>query len=59
LREDLARLLPGYMLPMRWLRYDALPRNGNGKVDRPRLRSAFLETTTQDSRAPAAAPATG
>jgi len=59
LREDLARLVPGYMLPVRWLRYDALPRNGNGKVDRPRLRSAFIETTTRDSRAPAAVPATG
>jgi len=45
LRESLAQLVPGYMLPARWLRCDALPRNGNSKVDRPRLRAAFLEAT--------------
>jgi len=42
LRAGLARLLPGYMLPARWMRFDILPKNGNGKVDRPRLRDTFL-----------------
>jgi acyl-coenzyme A synthetase/AMP-(fatty) acid ligase len=42
LRRGLARLLPNYMLPARWRRYDALPRNPNGKCDRPRLRQSFL-----------------
>jgi amino acid adenylation domain-containing protein len=41
LRAQLARLVPGYMLPVRWMAYDALPRNPNGKVDRPRLKGAF------------------
>jgi amino acid adenylation domain-containing protein len=41
LREGLAKLVPGYMLPARWLRYDVLPKNDNGKIDRPRLRSQF------------------
>jgi len=41
LRKALSRLVPGYMLPARWTRYDALPRNANGKVDRPRLKEAF------------------
>jgi acyl-coenzyme A synthetase/AMP-(fatty) acid ligase len=41
LREGLAKLVPGYMLPARWMRYDALPKNDNGKIDRPRLRSQF------------------
>jgi amino acid adenylation domain-containing protein len=41
LRAELARLIPGYMIPARWRRYDALPRNANGKVDRPRLKEAF------------------
>ena len=45
LRESLAQLVPGYMLPARWLRCEALPRNANGKVDRPRLRAAFLEVS--------------
>lgn len=42
LREALAADLPGYMLPMRWMRYDALPRNANGKLDRPQIAQAFL-----------------
>ena len=43
LRQRLARVLPGYMLPAHWLRCDALPRNANGKTDRPVLRRRFLE----------------
>jgi acyl-coenzyme A synthetase/AMP-(fatty) acid ligase len=42
LRRGLAALLPGYMLPARWRRYEALPKNDNGKVDRSLLKSAFL-----------------
>ena len=42
LRAALARLLPGYMLPMRWMRWDAaLPKNPSGKIDRTRLREGF------------------
>jgi acyl-coenzyme A synthetase/AMP-(fatty) acid ligase len=29
------------MMPSRWQAYEALPRNANGKVDRPRLRQDF------------------
>lgn len=57
LREGLARLLPGYMLPARWMRYDALPRNGNGKIDRPRLRSGFLQSESRPAPVSAAASA--
>jgi amino acid adenylation domain-containing protein len=42
LRASLSALLPSYMLPARWMRHDALPKNDNGKIDRPRLRSAFV-----------------
>jgi acyl-coenzyme A synthetase/AMP-(fatty) acid ligase len=42
LRKSLAALLPAYMLPSRWMRHNVLPKNGNGKIDRPRLRNAFL-----------------
>lgn len=41
LRSALARLVPGYMLPSRWLAVDRLPRNVNGKVDRPALVRSF------------------
>jgi amino acid adenylation domain-containing protein len=41
LRSALARLVPAYMLPARWQELEALPRNANGKVDRPRLKQEF------------------
>ena len=33
--------LPAYMIPQRWLEYQRLPTNDNGKIDRPRLRADF------------------
>jgi amino acid adenylation domain-containing protein len=41
LRSRLAGLLPSYMMPVQWISLDALPLNGNGKVDRPRLQELF------------------
>jgi acyl-coenzyme A synthetase/AMP-(fatty) acid ligase len=41
LRERLGEVLPTYMLPSRWIRLDALPKNVNGKIDRRALREAF------------------
>jgi amino acid adenylation domain-containing protein len=41
LRTALASTLPGYMLPARWLALDVLPKNQNGKIDRPDLRGRF------------------
>jgi amino acid adenylation domain-containing protein len=41
LRAALSRLIPAYMLPARWMQQRALPRNPNGKVDRPRLKQQF------------------
>ena len=43
LRQELARSLPTYMLPSRWMSIDELPKNANGKVDRNRLRELFGE----------------
>lgn len=40
-RRLLADALPSYMLPVRWLVLDALPKNQNGKTDRPELRRRF------------------
>lgn len=37
-RAALAELLPRYMLPTRWDRMEVLPKNANGKIDRPVLR---------------------
>ena len=41
LRASLARSLPTYMAPTRRLSFDALPKNANGKIDRPGLRESF------------------
>lgn len=43
LRAALSRALPSYMLPAHWLMLDALPKNQNGKIDRPALRAQFAE----------------
>jgi amino acid adenylation domain-containing protein len=47
LRQSLGRVLPGYMLPARWMRCDTLPRNANSKVDRPELRRRFLQAEAE------------
>jgi amino acid adenylation domain-containing protein len=41
LRAALEPKLPAYMLPSRWLPLEALPKNVNGKIDRPELRALF------------------
>lgn len=51
LRKGLAELLPGYMLPARWMRFDALPKNANGKFDRPRLKEGFLIAESRPAQA--------
>jgi amino acid adenylation domain-containing protein len=49
LRTALATLLPAYMLPARWMPLDAVPKNPNGKIDRPALKEAFLRAESQAS----------
>jgi len=41
LTRQLARTLPRYMLPARWMGLEAMPRNRNGKTDRPLLEQWF------------------
>ena len=41
LRKRLSALVPSYMLPSRWRQLEALPKNANGKTDRPALRTLF------------------
>jgi acyl-coenzyme A synthetase/AMP-(fatty) acid ligase len=47
LSKGLSGLVPAYMLPSRWMIFDRLPQNANGKIDRPKLREAFTEETRQ------------
>lgn len=47
LRKELGRVLPSYMLPVRWMALNKLPTNLNGKIDRRRLREMFQQTEMQ------------
>lgn len=41
LKRQLGATLPRYMMPQRWMALEEMPRNGNGKTDRPLLRQLF------------------
>lgn len=41
MRKHVTKLIPRYMLPARWERLPGLPKNVNGKIDRPALRERF------------------
>jgi amino acid adenylation domain-containing protein len=43
LRKEVSRVLPNYMLPVRWMALSGLPKNANGKIDRRRLQEKFRE----------------
>ena len=59
LRRELGRLLPGYMIPARWMSWERLPRNGSGKLDRRRVHEAFAAPVEAEPERPAAAAAGG
>ena len=48
LRASLADALPAYMLPTRWLELAELPKNANGKIDRPALRQTICDVISAD-----------
>ena len=49
LREHLKKTVPSYMFPARWVAYDVLPKNPNGKIDRPRLKERFAQAENATS----------
>ena len=48
LKTRLAAKLPAYMIPSRWRRFERLPLNANGKVDRKALKEIFATTPLGD-----------
>jgi amino acid adenylation domain-containing protein len=50
LRKSLSALVPSYMLPARWMPYEVLPKNDNGKIDRPRLKNAFQSAESREAQ---------
>ncbi len=51
LRAQAAHSLPRYMLPTRWLQLSELPKNMNGKIDRPRIRELLVEISETGTHA--------
>jgi acyl-coenzyme A synthetase/AMP-(fatty) acid ligase len=47
LKEQLGKVLPKYMLPACWMQLERMPRNGNGKADRPLLKEQFRNQQAQ------------
>ena len=43
MRDELAAVLPDYMLPGKRVHLDAMPKNINGKTDRQRLKEMLNE----------------
>jgi amino acid adenylation domain-containing protein len=43
LRKELAKQLPSYMVPVRWMDFAMLPKNANGKIDRAEVKQFFLK----------------
>jgi len=53
IKQHLALALPRYMLPAQWMALEAMPRNGNGKIDRPLLARWFQQRLESGAQAPA------
>lgn len=49
IRKELANHVPKYMIPSLWQLFEHLPRNSNGKIDRPELRRRFSELHQEQS----------
>ena len=49
LRKKLEKNVPVYMIPARWMTYASLPKNANGKIDRPKLKELFLRAENSNS----------
>jgi amino acid adenylation domain-containing protein len=50
MRRELMQTLPKYMLPAHWQSYVALPKNANGKIDRPAIREQFAAALSQQDQ---------
>lgn len=46
IQKELSRILPRYMLPSKWIVFDQLPKNANGKIDRRKLKELMENNIT-------------
>jgi amino acid adenylation domain-containing protein len=56
IRRELAVVLPSYMLPSRWMALAQMPKNANGKIDRPKLREFFRAPLPEPAESPEQQP---
>ena len=56
MRKHLTSAVPRYMLPARWEVLDTLPKNVNGKIDRPALRERFSAAAATAATTPTRSP---
>lgn len=54
--EELRMRIPGYMVPSRFIRFDAFPLNPNGKVDVALLEAAVVERLSDEDASEASPP---
>ena len=55
LKQRLAKILPRYMIPARWMAFKRMPLNGSEKTDRTLLKEQFrAEASAEGVAAPAA-----
>jgi amino acid adenylation domain-containing protein len=53
LKRQLAKILPRYMIPARWIRLERMPLNASGKSDRALLKKQFLTEGGEEGVIPA------
>ncbi|MBE7163289.1 MAG: amino acid adenylation domain-containing protein, partial [Williamsia herbipolensis] len=49
IRDAAKRLVPGYMIPVRYARVESIPLTGNGKVDRAAVLASVIDTAVVDT----------
>ena len=51
LKREVARALPHYMIPVRWMLLGDMPHNGNGKIDRALVKDRFRQAVDAQGHA--------
>ncbi len=49
-KKALSQVVPPYMIPSHYLTFETLPKNASGKIDRPKLRAAFMQQKPASQR---------
>lgn len=50
LKNELSKYVPSYMLPEHYIAYEEFPLNGNGKIDREKMKQTIVNNNGTDSK---------